>query len=217
MTTTLLLFLILVLVAYIAIKVGSEIAPVFRNSAVYLLKIPKGKEKVQIDILLPKVPYKSSLHIDYQVTAKGLVKTLKVDVLSNFDSLHSRKYLYGAGLEIVCRESSYVGASIASLLMRDQFAIVGSLFCSSQAFNLIIDELVNQKPILLRVYGPIIRKDKKDVEMMSSSFEILTENSRSGPDYFCEHFRDYISQADTDDTELLRSCVSKFDLNANRV
>ena len=218
-----LLFLILILVAYIAIKVRNTSTAGAAILRYYRVRHPKeirGKKTIQVDILIPKRLSKTPVNIEYEVRSDGLVKTIEASVLSNFDSLSQEgNYLFGEDFKIVCcPESPFLGGPhgvVASLVMRQKFAIQGEVHCSSQAFDLISEEMTNQKPVLLRVFGPLVRKESDLVQVMSSSFQILTEDARSGPRYFCDLFKKYISEADENDTKLLRSCIRHFDLNGD--
>ena len=79
-------FLIFLLVAYIAIKIRSSLLPVLHNFSVFPLKVLKGKSFIQVEILLPRKNVKSSLEINYEATSNGLTKTLVIDALANFVS-----------------------------------------------------------------------------------------------------------------------------------
>ena len=81
---------------------------------------------------------------------------------------------------------------------------------------MIIQQLTDQKPIVLRAYCLVLKAETDRVMVASDSFHILTEESRC-PNYFCRDFKQYLEQLDKEDSELLRNFSSRYDLSHSAI
>lgn len=210
----LLLFLVLILVAYIAFKTMTVLTPVLENFKTIQAKLPRGKKKVQVEILIPKKQFNRPPIVTHKVTAAGLVKSLKVDVLAKFDSLSPNgRYLWGQEFELTATEYRTRGFTPGMLKakMVQRSVIQGFAECSSEAFASILDELNQNKPLTLRAYGKCVSLDTGDLTLFADSFHYLTEEEASGPKYFFEQYNDFLKKNDNEDTEPLRSFARRFE------
>jgi hypothetical protein len=211
----LLLFVITVLVAYIAYRFRSVVVPFLQRCGAFPYKKIRGKQHTQVEILLPKRLVHSPLRLEYKVSHAGLVRTLEIEALAIFNSIEvDGKYVWADGLKIISSEFPCLENSPgqASLVMRQETAIQGTLNFSPEAFEFLVGQLNDGRSVTLRVFGPVVGRDGQSVVMASNSFSILTEGQISGPEYFYERFLAYIEKTDREETELLRNFASRFEI-----
>ncbi len=205
------LLVILVLMAYMAVKVAKN-SDVLVRIAGYSNRRLRGKW-IQIDIFIPMRSSASPLYIIRKVNLSGLTETLVINSFAEFDSLASGKYLIGTELEIRCCESFNDGDReniLALLINRQDFALQGHLNCSEKSFSFITSQLSYGKPLLLRVYGKLIGSVLNGVQVGSDSFEILGDGQVSGPDYFCQRYEDYWIKLEEPEREKLKIFDEQF-------
>lgn len=188
-----LLFYILLLLSYIAYKLMFRIFPAIKKWAGYPPKRLKGKF-CQTDFLIMPSDFEQ-IEFEYEVNQRGMHTIAELTSLANFDSLGKRLFLNGK-MKLTKSEffqNSYFGSYgiVAQKMNKGNFFVDCALDCSPEAFNLILDRLKNQQPVLIRLYACEVAKGERYV---ADHFKILTLESISGPKYFIEKYLEYVTK-----------------------
>ena len=206
-----LLFYILLLVTYIAYKLMVLVFPAIKRWAGHQPKRLKGKF-CQSDFLIMPSDFNAARQLSYEVTELGMSTKLELICLVDYDSLHNEKYFLQAKLTLIRKEffqNQYFGAYGAVAVKRkmgDARVDLG-LICSPESFDLIVKELDEKRAILIRVLAHEIKGDE---HLHADSYQILTEQSLSGPKYFVERYLEHLSKVKELDQEKLAGIKDKF-------
>ncbi len=146
-----------------------------------------------------------------------MITILEIDALAEFDSLGREKYLLGK-LRLNRHEffrNDYFGpyGVIANLTMRQDFSVEADLDCSPEVFELVMDQLKQEKPLLIRVPGRQLGKLENGEQVASTMFNVLLKDSISGPEDFCAKYATHVANATDTEREKLKYFDEAFHRN----
>jgi hypothetical protein len=199
-----LLLLILLLLAYAMIKLKFLFVPFAKGMLNLPVKELKGKF-CQTDFLILPSSTRSNLNFQYEVSQKGLSTQLEVEPLANFDSTGKKIYLPSTlelrKCEFFQNQSFGSDGVVAWYKNMSNITIKGFIDLSPEAFDVVIQELRNNNPVILRIQSKQVRKTD---DYVSNSFSIWPDSTSSTPDYFIKNFKKQFQELNSENQENLQ-------------
>lgn len=199
-----LLLLILLLLAYTTIKLKFLFVPFAKR----MLNLParelKGKFS-QTDFLILPWGKNPKLPLQYEVSQQGLSTLLTVEPLAEFDNTGKKIYLPSTleirKCEFFQNQSFGSDAVVAWYKNLGNVTIKGFVDLSPAAFDVVIQELENNNPVVIRIPGKQVRKTD---DYVSSSFSVWPESTSVTPGYFIEKFQKHFKDLDSEEQQNLQ-------------
>ncbi len=205
-----LVFYILLLVSYIAYKLMFLAFPAVKKWSGYPSKPLKGKF-CQTDFLIMPSDLESSYNLCHEVTQRGMESKMEIVGIAHFDSLHNRNDYRQSKIVLFRREffqKQNFGPYGVVAVKADRGVYVDvDLECSPESFSLIMDNLHEKQPVLIRVFA--FEANTKE-QFIADHFAILPHRSDNSAKYFVERYLQHVSKDGGIDQEKLAALKEKF-------
>lgn len=143
--------------------------------------------------------------MQYEVSQQGLSTLLNVEPLAEFDNTGKKIYLPSTlelrKCEYFQNQSFGSNAVVAWYKNLGNVTIKGFVDLSPAAFDIVIQALVNNNPVVIRIPG---KQARKTDDYVSSSFSIWPESTSGTPEYFIEKFKKHFKDLDLEEQQNLQ-------------